>query len=391
MVKKISIQSLTIAFCSIIISFILLKILCRIIGISYPKFHTWDPYTGTALIPYAQGWQQAEGKAYIKINSQGLRDDEHSIKKPADTLRIVVVGDSFTEASQVPVENTFWSILEDQLKTCPHNKQSDVEVINMGVSSTGTGQQLLKLRHHGGWDYKPDIVVLAFFIGNDIVNNSRMLEGSSHIPYLVYQDEKLVVDNSFRELPTSKWIRNSVFYRMWVNIRAKSHLVQMISYVQSVYRVQEQKSQTKQLHQKLNLSDNVYVAPESKIWQEAWQVTEEIIRQMNNEAASHNAQLFVFTIGGPIQVHPDSSIRRQYMEDINVDNLFYPNQRIKALQTSDEIIIFDFIPEFQKYAEGNQMFLHGFQNATLGGGHWNQNGHQLAGEMLSQSICEQLK
>jgi hypothetical protein len=43
-------------------------------------------------------------------------------------------------------------------------------------------------------------------------------------------------------------------------------------------------------------------------------------------------------------------------------------------------------PELQQYAEQHQAFLHGF-GSDLGNGHWNSDGHRVAGELLAQKLC----
>jgi len=43
------------------------------------------------------------------------------------------------------------------------------------VSSYGTAQELLNYRYYGS-KYSPDMVMLAFFAGNDVRNNSKALE-----------------------------------------------------------------------------------------------------------------------------------------------------------------------------------------------------------------------
>ena len=56
----------------------------------------------------------SEGK--IRINSDGLRDIEHQLEKPVNTLRIAILGDSFAEARSINLEDTFWFKLKDNLK-----------------------------------------------------------------------------------------------------------------------------------------------------------------------------------------------------------------------------------------------------------------------------------
>src|SRR3989344_4363878 len=84
----------------------------RLGGLSYPIFYAPDELTGHRLRPNAQGWWRDEGEAFIRVNGEGLRDREHDKLKSADTVRIAVLGDSFAEALQVPMEQTFWSVLE---------------------------------------------------------------------------------------------------------------------------------------------------------------------------------------------------------------------------------------------------------------------------------------
>ena len=51
-----------------------------------------------------------------------------------------------------------------------------VEVLNFGCDGYGTAQEFILLRDRV-WRYAPDVVVLAVFTGNDIRNNSLVLEG----------------------------------------------------------------------------------------------------------------------------------------------------------------------------------------------------------------------
>src|SRR4030081_3654946 len=126
--------------------------LLRVIGYSYPLFYTTDYYRGFALQPGVAGHYQREGESYVHINGDGLRDREHSKAKPADSVRIAVLGDSFSEAMHVPMDQTFWSLLERRLQACNAFPGKKVEVINFGVSGYGTAQELMTLRQQV-WGY----------------------------------------------------------------------------------------------------------------------------------------------------------------------------------------------------------------------------------------------
>src|SRR5437660_11280978 len=100
---------------SVALAFVIGEAALRLAGFSYPNFWEPDPVTGSKLRPGMEGWQRDEGRAFVKVNSQGWRDREHSVAKPAGTYRIAVLGDSYAEAMQVDLERTFWSLLPKKL------------------------------------------------------------------------------------------------------------------------------------------------------------------------------------------------------------------------------------------------------------------------------------
>lgn len=135
--KRLSVKLLLILG-GLVFGLLIAEIALRIIGFSYPIFYAPDQYRGYSLRPGMEGWYHLEGGSYVRINSGGLRDREHSKIKPADTLRIAVLGDSYAEALQVPVENAFWAVMERRLRECQTFAGRKVEVINFGVSGYGT-------------------------------------------------------------------------------------------------------------------------------------------------------------------------------------------------------------------------------------------------------------
>jgi hypothetical protein len=166
-----------------------------------PPLSKLDPIVGATLNPRAEGWFMSEGLAYITINDEGFRDRNHAVAKDADVVRIVVLGDSFAEALQVPQENTFWSVLERRLTDCPALRRRRVEALNFGVSGYGTTQELLIYRHFAR-KYRPDIVLLAFYIGNDLRDNVRRLSAASGPislikPFFTIVGDELVLDDGF--------------------------------------------------------------------------------------------------------------------------------------------------------------------------------------------------
>lgn len=141
-----------------------------------------DPVTGWSLIPNSAGrWYNAmyEFDVDVTVNELGLRTPTPiSYTKKNGVYRIMVLGDSFVEAMQVPIEQTFGHqmgrLLNDAGVHIGH-ETAEIEIINVGVGSWGTDQQLLWLRHEG-YKYEPDLILLAFYPANDFMNNYMPLE-----------------------------------------------------------------------------------------------------------------------------------------------------------------------------------------------------------------------
>ncbi len=338
-------------------------------------FHTYDRYRGWALQPGFNAWWREEGEAYIEINSDGLRDREYSKIKPENTLRIAILGDSFAEAVQVPIEKTFWSIIEGKLTKCDSIPNRKVEAINFGVHGYGTLQELLTLRHQV-WDYNPDIILLAFFVGNDIINNSKKLEYSQYRPFFVYENGELVVDMSFRDLIPALSNR----YATSFIDKIPGWLVNNSRILQVVKKVDLNLNKKKLNTYFTGLLPYNFQPPINNNWQEAWQITEELIVLMAEEVKQREKDFFVVLIGDPKQVHYDQPyLEKTFMKQHNINDILYPNKRIKALGDRWGFPVLDLAAPFQDYAVENQVCLHGFENTSLCIGHWNLEGHKLAG------------
>ena len=379
------------------------EIFLRVLGYSYPLFYTTDYYRGFALQPGVEGHYQREGESYVRINSDGLRDREHSKPKPANTVRIAVLGDSFTEAMHVPMEQTFWSLLERKLQECKAFPGQNVEVINFGVSGYGTAQELLTLRQRV-WDYSPDLVVLAFTTYSDIHDNSRALSKTEEVPYFVYRNGELTYDASFRQSRTYQQ-RDSKLNELGRWLHNKLRIVQLVHYVQFVAKMKltdwknkrrlaaeaESKpaagtSPTVRNAEDIGIDNMIYTEPRDENWKEAWRVTEGLIKQMRDDVAQKKARFLVVTLSNAIQVYPAPIVRQKFLEHVGADAIFYPNLRLKALAEREQIDFMDLAEPMQAYADQNHVFLHGF-GSDIGNGHWNANGHRVAADLIAQKLC----
>jgi hypothetical protein len=372
---------------SIVLTLVFAEIVLRIAHVGYPSlggkllFFRADPYTGLGLQPNVTVKAFVENDVLLKTNSAGQHDREHSKQKPPNTYRIAVMGDSFTEALQVPIEKTFTSVLERELANCEALKGKNVEVINFGVTGFGTAQELQKLRYYA-WDYAPDMVMLAFFTGNDVQNNSRPLQQDDYRPYFLLQNGKLVLDDSFVNAPgfRSRFSSLNVFLSWSV---AHSRLLQVAAAAKN-YMTQKNVEGVKTTE--MGLSDDIYHEPTDPVWKDAWNVTDALIVEMRDEVKAKGAQFLVVTLSSSIQVDPDPVAREQLIKRLGVPNLFYPDEHVAQLSKREDIPVLTLAPTFLQYAQEHHVELHGFRGNNQG--HWNESAHQLGGELMARKVCE---
>lgn len=384
---KSAAKKLTLLLVSLALALIAAEVCLRILGITYPLPYAPDEFCGTRLRPGFEGWWRKEGSAFVKINRHGFRHGNREPEKPPGTLRIAVLGDSFTEAFQVAAEQTFCAVLERELNDYAALDEQQFEVLNFGVSGYGTAQELLMLRHHV-WAYSPDIVVLVFFAGNDVRNNSRELEPYKVRPFFRLEQGDLVLDASFRQHPDYLKARSRRTQQK-VALIDRSRILQVLNETRNNWRRRATDDPTGN-QGRAGIDDLAFAPPEDPNWETAWELTERLVVALNSEVRSRGARFVLVTATNAAQVHPDSAIRKAYQEFLHVNDLFYAERRLKALGQETGFLTVGLAGPMQRYADKHGVFLHGFENTKPGEGHWNAEGHRLAAEIAAEVICEAL-
>lgn len=115
----------------------------------------------------------------VGLNSQGFHDYEHPAARPAtNTYRIMILGDSYVAALSVPIEDNFCHLIERKLRVEDPLRCGSYENIALGRGSQAQETELEWLRKYGP-EFKPDLVLLVFFCGNDVMENSDRLYGAA--------------------------------------------------------------------------------------------------------------------------------------------------------------------------------------------------------------------
>jgi SGNH hydrolase-like domain, acetyltransferase AlgX len=112
------------------------------------------------------------------FNSRGFNDVERPYGRlPGISRRIVAIGDSFA-VGVVPRPDNFLALLERTL-----SRQRPTDVINLGVSGTAPPDYLALLVDEG-LAYRPDLVLVTFYVGNDFETRARRIYEYSFVATL---------------------------------------------------------------------------------------------------------------------------------------------------------------------------------------------------------------
>ncbi|MEZ4771423.1 MAG: GDSL-type esterase/lipase family protein [Caldilineales bacterium] len=415
------ITGVLVATFSILFSLLLLEGGVRLLRLAPPNEGTgwfWrvpDPATGWSLQPGATGrWfnPQMEYNVDVAINDDGLRDAPRAtLDKPAGVTRILLLGDSYVEGLRVPLEQTFGKVLEAQLNVdAPAGRR--FEVVNAGVSGWGTDQELLWLRQHGA-AYAPDLVLLAFFPGNDFENNSEVLEvenmgrvqkpffhlngGELALSYFPF-DPAAVPEPATDEQasgaaasasglsPAASWLKeHSALYR-FAGPALAGGAPDFARSLAARGLLERSLVRSEVGGDTIPVAYGVYRVPLSDDWTNSVALTGALVGEMRDQAATLGAPLAAVVVTAPEQVYPDRWQKR--LDDTpamanHTWDLNQPNQLAAQIFEQAGVPFLDLLPTFRAHAEqGDQLHLR--QD-----GHWTPAGERLAGEATAEFLVEQ--
>lgn len=186
-------SGLLVSMVSIVTGLILLEAMLRVIPFPFVKYleeqrsvrqdkqevhpkglYAIHPAIGWTLTPGFGGeFKKDDFHIHIQANADGLRDIDYG-KKQEEAFRILGLGDSFAFGWGVESEQSFFKVLEKMLnkriRSFAPPPFRRYEAINAGIPGFGT-YEALALTKSVGLKYEPDLVVLAFYEGNDYKNN----------------------------------------------------------------------------------------------------------------------------------------------------------------------------------------------------------------------------
>jgi hypothetical protein len=348
------------------------------------SFQAAHPVYGRFQVPNFDGWiRSPEFVSHMKTNSLGLRDDEIVMPKPPDTFRILVVGDSFVQASQVLVGEPFSDVLERSLNALPAHagRPQRYDVVNAGVGGWGPGEELLWLRNEG-MKLQPDLVIVQLYLGNDISDSGCKILGQDKLKHKVcfyfdrngqlYQDE-------LRPRPplAYDWLRSP--------LRQVSLLFNVVE--TGVFEKADQTTydQGPASNWKSNMGvyARTYARKDRDDWEEAWGVAGALLGQMKTTAESGGAGFLLTAAPSVFQVYRDEWDQAVDENNLKPDewDLDRPNARLGEIAASLNARYLDLTPAFIQAAPTSprRLFYHSDRHYTAAG-------HLVVGQTLQDYL-----
>jgi len=357
---------------------LVLEIALRVVGYSEPVWYQPDARLGWRLRPWLAAPHRQEGRSFVRVNAEGMRDREHIADKEVDVYRIAVLGDAYAEARQVEREQAFWALLPAELAACGFRGSKRIEVLNFGIAGYGTAQEYLMLESTA-IRYQPDLVLLQFANGDDVRNNSFALEPDKERPFFMSgRDGGLHLDESFNGSPGFRE-RSSFAAEVTRKLTDRSRLLQLAGSM-------GERSFIPQARAAVDAESATLAAPRDALWEDAWRVTEGLIAKTADFAQRNGARFALVSVPAAIQVHPDPKLRAAAQERLGVPDLFYPERRVAGLAKRKGLLAVPLAAEMQPLAEKSGTYFHGFDGGK-GRGHWNAAGHKAAAGIIARRLC----
>lgn len=329
------------------------------------------------------GWQQSnEYFARVRFSQLGLRDPRDRYEKPAGTFRILLLGDSFMEAVQVEQRETTAAVLEARLRAL--RPDLNVEVINAGVAGWGTGIEGLYLDHEG-YRFEPDLVLVGFFIGNDLHDNYYKLQLAGDDldlavkPYFGLGKDGAVVQRDPPPPPphpTGLLPALRACCRLWNVI--ETGVLNRFGDGQAnipLWAAAPMEAHTRAM----------YDAEPSGEFKEGWEIASQLFGRMKARTDALGVPLAVFVIPDSPQLSDEEW--REMIGGRRVTRgraeLTAPNDQLAAIAERYRLPLLDLLPALQRDSGGNPRRFY-FQSDQ----HWNRDAHALAARELERFLVQ---
>ena len=284
-------------FASLVLSLLAAEAAVRLLSPVGPALLVTDPGVGKRYVPGFHGRvfvDEAGREVEVRINSAGFRGPEWARRKAPGGLRVAVVGDSMTAGIATDEERTFVRRLESALAAQWPGRP--VEVMNFGVSSASTGAELVTWREAVA-GYAPDLVLLAFFNGNDLGDNCSRLTRAPRVYFELDGDGRLVPGRP--PAPTPALAR-------WLDLHSRLYVWQKVA-------TRQLRAATRSAAGGIEPGQRIFARDGGPDVEYAWSLTGALLRGLRDEVEASGARFGLVVVPCAEQVDDAlwADLRRQ--------------------------------------------------------------------------------
>ncbi len=377
------VATLLLAAFGVVLAGAALEVGVRALHLVPTRFWQHDELLGTRLIAGKQGWWTQEDHEFrvpVQINSLGFRDVERTREKPVGKKRVLLIGDSHVEALQVPLEEAIGRQLEVRLA----NDRGDVEVVSTGVSGYGTAGEYLSFREIGV-NYDPDLVLLAFYPGNDVKNNGPMLEKALKPVYA--DDGSLVrIDSGKPRVGGRSLLSRSAAYT-YLRKLILTKQPAIAGALVGLGLMKKTAIREADAPDGVPLDYWVYADPAPEAWADAWRRTERLLDDFQATASAHGVRFAVMIVTSRDHLYADSwgALKQAFPRlQSGVWDLDAPTARVLRWCEDRGVACLSLLPIFQQERDRGAARLHFVHD-----GHWTAEGHALAADAAAKFILSE--
>lgn len=304
------------------------------------------------------------------LNSLGYRGTELMTQKAKDTKRILVIGDSMTFGQGVSDEQTYPSKLEQILKP----SFPKVEIINAGYADGFSPDSYLVYLKNRGFNLKPDVIILGFFVWNDITDLSETVwdkVDNYGLPIQVSSCCRMIDQGIYRNKITEK--------KYQIPVLRESHLFILLSNLLSKIN---NGGANDLLGVRRDLFPGCILDPDCIYkFKPEEEKTYKILRGIKRLSDENNSKLIIALIPVDLQIYPDAGKKYGLTNLPSPDNIDFIQKRLSRFFQENNITYLDLLPYFRDQKNRGYPF---FPNDA----HLNSLGNQIIAESMANFLLK---
>jgi lysophospholipase L1-like esterase len=352
----------------------------RVTGAQPDFMYQLDQELGATFIPNKQGWHVLRTNGHrqrIEINRFGFRDRNWPEAKEPGSYRIALLGDSYVAGLEVDLADRLGEQVQHILNRQTQDRR--VEILNFGVVGFGTASALETLRHRAA-QFQPDVALLFFYTGNDLVNNSPELDPEPNKLYYVLGADGQLIRRPFTvsDNAVKQWLRHHSKAFSFIRDRVKKieslnrglaigGLIQPTvgASARAVEPTRDARLNTLRYAQQ-------FVTPPPAITR-AWQVTEALVREMQREARNRAMDLKVVIV--PAEDEIAGTLPKDVTEPLDMERMLKQMERICGNLSLDCL---NLVHAFREPGVRREAAFFARD------GHWTEYGHRIAATAIAK-------